>query len=61
MGDKELSTGRTAAASLGGEVEVRNTGIAGLGDHRFVLIRKVAATPARFPRRSGEPAKRPLG
>jgi len=61
IGDKELSTGRTAAASLGGEVEVRNTGIAGLGDHRFVLIRKVAATPARFPRRSGEPAKRPLG
>ncbi|MDQ3690717.1 MAG: 16S rRNA (guanine(527)-N(7))-methyltransferase RsmG [Chloroflexota bacterium] len=61
IGDKELSTGRIAADSLGGEVEVHTTGIAALGDHRFVLMHKVAATPARFPRRSGEPARKPLG
>ncbi|MCA1569111.1 MAG: 16S rRNA (guanine(527)-N(7))-methyltransferase RsmG [Chloroflexi bacterium] len=59
--DEELRAGQAAAVTLGGELEVRGTGIATLGDHRFVLMRKGAATPNRYPRRPGEPAKRPLG
>jgi hypothetical protein len=30
------------------------------GDRRVLLLRKVAATPSRFPRRTGIPEKRPL-
>jgi len=30
------------------------------GDRRILLIRKTAETPARFPRRTGIPEKRPL-
>jgi 16S rRNA (guanine527-N7)-methyltransferase len=60
--DEELGAGRSAAALLGGaEPEVRPSGIEGLGDHRFVLVRKVGLTPERYPRRPGEPSKRPLG
>ncbi len=58
---EELRAGRSAAELLGGEVEVRGTGIAALGDHRFVVVRKVGPTGERFPRRIGEPARRPLG
>jgi len=61
IGEEELRAGREAASSLGGELEIRGTGMAALGDHRFVIIRKVTATPDRYPRRPGEPAKRPLG
>ena len=61
VGDAELRSGREAAAELGGEIEVRETGLAALGDHRFVVMHKVAATPHRFPRRPGEPARQPLG
>ena len=45
----------------GGTVEERPTGIAALGDHRFVVVPKLSTTPDRFPRRPGEPARRPLG
>lgn len=61
IGEEELRAGREAASSLGGELEIRGTGIAALGDHRFVVIRKVTATPDRYPRRPGELAKQPLG
>ena len=61
IADGELRAGRAAVGQLGGgEVEVRPTGIAALGDHRFVIVRKLSATPDRFPRRPGEPARRPL-
>jgi 16S rRNA (guanine527-N7)-methyltransferase len=30
------------------------------GERRILLVRKVAATPERFPRRTGVPEKRPL-
>lgn len=59
--EDELRAGRSAAALLGGEVEVRATGVAVLGDHRFVVVHKVGATGDRFPRRVGGPARRPLG
>ena len=62
VGADELRSGVLAAAELGGGVpEVIPTGASELGDHRFVLLRKERPTPSRFPRRPGEPARRPLG
>ena len=61
IGTAELAAGAAASRLLGGRPpEVRPTGIAALGDHRFVLIPKVTFTPTRYPRRPGEPARRPL-
>ncbi|MDQ2690121.1 MAG: 16S rRNA (guanine(527)-N(7))-methyltransferase RsmG [Chloroflexota bacterium] len=58
---EELADGAAAAALLGGGApEVQSTGEAALGDHRFVLVRKQRPTPTRFPRRPGDPARRPL-
>jgi 16S rRNA (guanine527-N7)-methyltransferase len=58
----ELRAGRSAASTLGaGELEVRPSGVAALGEHRFVIGLKVGPTPDRYPRRPGQPAKRPLG
>ena len=55
------SAGRALEAlggRLGSEVPVRVTG---LTDNRvLVVVEKVAATPDRYPRRTGVPAKRPL-
>jgi len=60
--DKELKSAARALETLGGrlgtEVPVRVTG---LTDNRvLVVVEKVAATPERYPRRPGTPAKRPL-
>ncbi|MGH2381236.1 MAG: 16S rRNA (guanine(527)-N(7))-methyltransferase RsmG [Candidatus Limnocylindria bacterium] len=60
IGEEELLEGRAAAARLGGQLEGRATGVPALGDHRFVLMRKVDPTPGRYPRRPGEPSRRPL-
>jgi 16S rRNA (guanine527-N7)-methyltransferase len=58
----ELIRGRAAAGQLGGgPPRVLPTGMAALGDHTFVLVSKDRPTPARYPRRAGEPARRPLG
>lgn len=58
----ELHAGATAAAELGGGVpELEPSGVPALGDHRFVVIRKAGRTPPRYPRRPGEPSRRPLG
>jgi 16S rRNA (guanine527-N7)-methyltransferase len=58
----ELRRGRAAAAQVGGGTpRLLPTGVPVLGDHTFVLVPKAAATPARYPRRPGEPARRPLG
>lgn len=58
----ELDAGGAAATLLGGGTPaVRPSGIAALGGHRFVLVRKQRATPDRYPRRPGDPARRPLG
>lgn len=60
--DDELHAGAIAAEALGGAPpEVRPTGVAALGEHRFVIVRKVRTTPERYPRRPGEPSRRPLG
>jgi 16S rRNA (guanine527-N7)-methyltransferase len=58
----ELAAGAAASALLGGGVpEIRPSGEEALGEHRFVVVAKVGATPDRYPRRPGQPARRPLG
>ena len=59
---EELKSAARALETLGGlllpEVPVQVTG---LTDNRvLVVVEKVAATPDRYPRRAGVPAKRPL-
>jgi 16S rRNA (guanine527-N7)-methyltransferase len=62
IADDELEAGRVAAAACGGRVpSVHRPGFAVLGDHSFVVIEKDRPTPQRYPRRAGEPARRPLG
>jgi 16S rRNA (guanine527-N7)-methyltransferase len=62
ISSEELAAGAAASELLGGGVpEVRPTGVAALGDHRFVVIGKRRPTEPRWPRRPGEPARRPLG
>jgi 16S rRNA (guanine527-N7)-methyltransferase len=46
-----------ATLMLGGRLEAEDDLE---GDHRILVLRKEAATPARFPRRVGIPEKRPL-
>jgi 16S rRNA (guanine527-N7)-methyltransferase len=58
----ELDAGARASAELGGSApDVRPSGVDVLGEHRFVLVSKAQPTPSRYPRRPGEPARRPLG
>ena len=60
--DAELRQGARAAAVLGGgSPEVLPAGIPQLVGHTFVRVAKRRSTPARYPRRPGEPARRPLG
>ena len=59
---EELTAGAAASALLGGGAPtVRPTNAPALGDHSFVVVRKLRPTPARYPRRPGEPARLPLG
>ncbi len=61
-GDEELARGTTALRELGGGTpELRPAGHAALGGHTLVVVRKERPTPARYPRRPGEPSRRPLG
>jgi 16S rRNA (guanine527-N7)-methyltransferase len=61
-GDPEVRRGNAASALLGGsQLLLAEPGHVALGGHRFVIAEKVTRTPARFPRRAGEPARRPLG
>jgi 16S rRNA (guanine527-N7)-methyltransferase len=61
-GDAEMRAGATAAQLLGGgPPRVESSAIPALGGRRFVLVAKRRPTPERFPRRAGEPARRPLG
>ncbi|HET6744816.1 MAG TPA: 16S rRNA (guanine(527)-N(7))-methyltransferase RsmG [Candidatus Limnocylindria bacterium] len=59
--DAELRRGRAAAALLGaGEVRVLPASEPVLGGHTFVMATKERPTPAGYPRRPGEPGRRPL-
>jgi 16S rRNA (guanine527-N7)-methyltransferase len=64
--DDEVRRGRRASAQLGGALDDLGGGelrilSSGVDRHTFVVVRKDASTPARFPRRPGEPGRRPLG
>lgn len=62
IGPEEMAAGAAASRMLGGgQPERRPSGVESLGDHAFVIVAKVAPTPERFPRRPGEPGRRPLG
>lgn len=54
---RELQALEDAALMLGGRIEAMEEGAA-IG--RIIVVRKIAVTPARFPRRNGIPEKRPL-
>lgn len=59
--DYEVVRGAAAAAQLGGGLPtIHETGMPALREHRLLLIPKERATPARYPRRPGDPARRPL-
>jgi 16S rRNA (guanine527-N7)-methyltransferase len=61
-GDEEVLRGRVAIGQLGGgRLRIEPAGHPALGGHTFVVVPKRGATPARFPRRPGEPSRRPLG
>jgi 16S rRNA (guanine527-N7)-methyltransferase len=61
-GDEEVRRGGRSAAQLGGAPpELLPVGPPQLGGYRFVRITKQRQTPAHYPRRPGEPARRPLG
>lgn len=59
LDEREAHALEDAAVMLGAEVE-RYVPIDGSTDRRIAIIRKVAATHQRFPRRVGIPEKRPL-
>jgi len=60
--DQEIKAAAQALTILGGSMEkVINFKLPLLGDERnLLLIRKVAPTPAKYPRRAGTPQKKPL-
>jgi 16S rRNA (guanine527-N7)-methyltransferase len=59
--DEELRRGRAAVAQLGGgALRVMPAGPSSLGGHTFVVNSKERTTPARYPRRPGEPSRKPL-
>ena len=59
--DDEVRRGQAATDQLGGgALRVEPAGLRALGGHTLVLARKDRPTPARFPRRPGEAARRPL-
>jgi len=60
--DEEVRRGEAASVQLGGgRLRIADPGVTALGGHRFVIVPKERATNARFPRRPGEPGRRPLG
>lgn len=60
--DDEVRRARVAIGQLGGgRLSIVDPGMPALGGHRLVTVPKERATDARFPRRPGEPGRRPLG
>ena len=60
--EKELDEAEEAIRTLGGSLrEIREVAVPGLLRPRLlVVVEKVSSTPAKYPRRPGVPAKRPL-
>jgi 16S rRNA (guanine527-N7)-methyltransferase len=62
IGEEELRAGAAAAGRVGGLAPtVHPAGFEALGDHRYAIVRKARPTPPVYPRRPGEPSRRPLG
>lgn len=61
--EEELRAGAVAAEELGGEIAGDQSlpEAGGAPRTRLIVARKVWSTPRRYPRRSGLPAKEPLG
>lgn len=61
-GEEELAEASYALVELGGVLETRWEGVlpGGEGRRLIYLVRKVFPTPLRYPRKPGEPAKKPL-
>lgn len=60
--DEEVRRGRSALELLGGTLDVvRAAGPVILGGHTIVIASKRTPTPSIYPRRPGEPGRRPLG
>ncbi len=61
-GPAEAQSAEYALRVLGGELErVQPVLVPGVAEERYlILVRKIAPTPARYPRRPGIPSKRPL-
>ena len=58
----EVAAGERALGTLGGSaLRVTPVALPSLSGHLLVEVRKQSPTPPGFPRRSGVPAKRPLG
>lgn len=57
LDERERNAVRDAAPMLGAELAQE---IELDGERRFLLVKKIAPTPQRFPRRTGVPEKRPL-
>jgi 16S rRNA (guanine527-N7)-methyltransferase len=61
LSDEELKAGTDAGRLLGGGAPVVHpTGFEALGEHRFVIVRKFSPISEAYPRRAGEPSRRPL-
>ncbi|MGH2455020.1 MAG: 16S rRNA (guanine(527)-N(7))-methyltransferase RsmG [Candidatus Limnocylindria bacterium] len=58
---EEVRRGRAAIGQLGGGLLRIHSSRLSLGGHTLVEVPKELTTPARYPRRPGEPARRPLG
>jgi 16S rRNA (guanine527-N7)-methyltransferase len=61
--ERERTAAADAALVLGGEIVEERPAVAGAGEadeRRVLVVRKIAPTGQRFPRRAGIPAKRPL-
>ena len=61
-GPAEAQTAENAAQILGGHLrQLQQLTLPGVVEERYlVVVDKVAATPEKYPRRVGIPAKRPL-
>ena len=60
--DEEVRRGRVAIGQVGGgPPRVVATELPALGGHSFVTVVKERPTAPRFPRRPGDPGRRPLG
>lgn len=58
---EELEEGKRALEILGGEVEdIKEITLPGDITHALILLRKVKATPKKYPRGGGKPRKNPL-